>query len=219
MTTEEKIRYVDSFEDVPELSDEHFSVLKKYSTDDDAFLRSRCAAFLINFVNEESMNILLRLCDDEDELVRTESYDSLAVFYDKRVEEKLFSKISSETSQPAYDYALICWADVSSKLHDSFDEQIAFVHKELDKNSDTPSVMLDCYYALTVLGEDRIQDITMYLKNDDPNIRCVSVNLLGELLNESNADIIRKSVGELSKTETVPSVKSAISSVIKKCEK
>ena len=36
-------------------------------------------------------------------------------------------------------------------------------------------------------------------------------------LHDSNKDIIRKSVEELSKTETVPSVKSAISSVINKC--
>lgn len=217
MTTDEKIRYVDSFEDLPELTDEHFSVLKEYSTDDDAFLRSRCAAFLINFVNEDSMEILLRLCDDEDELVRTESYDSLAVFYYKKVEEKLFSKITSENSGAAYEYALMSWADVSSKLHDNLDEHIAFVHKVLDDNNAVDSEVITCYYALTVLGEDSVKNIIAYLKNEDINIRCSAVNLLGELLNDSNKDIIRKSVEELSATETVPSVISAVSSVIKKC--
>lgn len=214
MTTDEKIRLVDSFDDIAELTSEHFDILKKFSKDEDAFLRSRCAALLINFVDDESMEILLRLCDDEDELVRTESYDSLSVFYDKKVEEKLFSKIGSETSEPAYGYALISWADVTSRLHESFEEQINFVHKELDENDGTDPAILDCYYALTVFGEDHVPDIIGYLKNDDINTGCVAVNLLKELMNDENKDMIVKSVLDLSETETVGSVKSAIQRIL-----
>ena len=77
MTIEEKINLLQEYDDMAILSDEQFEILKDYSIDNDNTVRRMVAPLLIDFINENSKNILLQLAQDEDELVRTEAFDSL----------------------------------------------------------------------------------------------------------------------------------------------
>ncbi|HBT65108.1 MAG TPA: hypothetical protein DEB10_10665, partial [Ruminococcaceae bacterium] len=80
MTTEEKINLLQQYDEFAVLTDEQFEILKDMSFDDDNTVRSMVAPFLVDFISDASKNILLRLAQDEDELVRTEALDSLSVF-------------------------------------------------------------------------------------------------------------------------------------------
>ena len=117
MTTEKKIETLSKLDDISVLTNEHFSYLCERSSDEDSTVRSMVASLLVNFVNDTSKSILLRLAEDEDSLVRTEAYDSLSVFSCIEVEYFLEKKIISEKNNLARSYTILSWTDVFLSIH------------------------------------------------------------------------------------------------------
>lgn len=123
MTIEEKINLLNEYRDIENLSEKHLKVLQEFSSDEDGLVRSMVAPLLVDFINETVKDILLKLAQDQDVLVRVEAYDSLAVFSFDEVEKQLEKFMIVEKDVLARSYAILSWADVTLSLnYTSFDK-------------------------------------------------------------------------------------------------
>lgn len=218
MTDDEKIELVDMIEDLKVLNNNHFEILKQFSYDNCSFLRSRCAALLVNFINEDSMNLLIKLCQDEDSFVRTEAYDTLGVFWFGQSEEILFRAIQKENDDLALSYAILSWADVVKHLHDNFKNQIAFVISLINQKY-SEDVLLSCYYALYTFGNQQaLERMIEFLNNKSYHVRCSTLNLLHDVSNSTNVNLIEESINKLLKTEKEIAVRSLAIEIRQKIE-
>ncbi len=205
MTDSEKINLIDSLEE-QELSDENFSILQCFSHDSDAFVRSRCAAVLINYSGGEALRTLLRLANDEDAFVRTEAYDSLAAFPCRETELLLRHSIYPEDDELAAHYAILSWADVTAALHDEYDGQTAFVHKMLT-DAEFSGCHAECFYALCRFGESgALEHLLSLLDDPDYVVRCTVCNLCKDLADAEHTPIIRNAISAHMPAETERSV-------------
>lgn len=91
MTDEEKLTLIQKYEELPaeEFKEECFEDLKKFAFDKDDTVKTFTASVLSHFVNtakqKEAIEILLQLCHEENELVRTEAYDAIGCYCEKSV--------------------------------------------------------------------------------------------------------------------------------------
>ena len=205
MTDEEKINLIDSFDCIDELGKEQFEILVNLSSDKDDFVRSRCAAQLANFENEESLNILMKLLKDEDSFVRTEAYDSIAIFENEKVEKVLRKASKEEVDSLARRYAILSWVDVALSLNHESQTNIDFI-TDLKANEASDDCLLSCCYAQYLFGDKNVLDsILSYLKNENYQIRCMALSLLNDLLDNNNKQIIKNAITLLLISEnTVP---------------
>ena len=96
MIDEEKLTLIQKYEELPaeEFKEECFEDLKKFAFDKDDTVKTFTASVLSRFVNtakqKEAIEILLQLCHEENELVRTEAYDAIGCYCEKSVLKKLF---------------------------------------------------------------------------------------------------------------------------------
>jgi len=214
MTDDKKINQIvnqiDSLEDVDNLTDEHFEIVRKYVSHKDAFVRSRCAYMLGEFTfaefrTEESFKLLIHLCSDEDAFVRTEAYDSLSLRSDRRSETLLYKAIQNESDELADRYAILSWCDVVYCLHEKYDDDIKFLLKVIE----TGKCPLECWYGLYRFGNRQaLNKMLDFLKSEDYFIRCSVLNLLSDIAKTEDKDIIMSAVEELLKTEKTIAVKS-----------
>ena len=201
MTVDDKLNILDKLDELDELTDEHFLVIKQYVSDDDEFVRSRCAALLVNYSNNESMDLLLTLMKDEDSFVRTEAYDSLAIFNNKTVEQSLHEAIKTETDDLARGYAILSWGDVISGLHCNTKKNINFI-KQQKAEEKVSSCILHCCYALYINGQKEFfPEIISFLEDDDYHVRCATLSTLNEIIDINNQEQIKKSVIKMLETE------------------
>lgn len=207
MTTEEKINLLNEYDNIPVLTDEHFSILNEFSYDKDSNVRSIVASLLVDFINERSKDILLRLAQDEDYLVRTEAYDSLAVFPFTDVASFLESAMKTEGNNIARSYAILSWTDVSLSLHHDMSESIDSL-KKLKHNEISTHCNLSYCYALYMFGQvETLDEILFFLKNGDYHIRCATIALLDEIIDETNEKRIKDSIAILLSAENTVAVK------------
>lgn len=91
MTDEEKLTLIQKYEELSEeeFKEECFEDLKKFAFDKDDTVKTFTASVLSRFVNtakqKEAIEILLQLCHEENELVRTEAYDAIGCYCEKSV--------------------------------------------------------------------------------------------------------------------------------------
>jgi HEAT repeat protein len=197
MTTEEKISLLNSYDDIAVLSNKHFLILQEFSSDSDSAVRSLVAPLLVDFINETSKNILLRLAQDDDLLVRTEAYDSLAVFSFNDVEDFLKNAIQKEGDSLARSYAILSWADVVLLLQHDLSKNISFLQEQNDKEKSSDCQLSWCY-AQYVFGDKSVLDeLLSFLKNENYQIRCAAISLLNEIADENNNKLIRNALTKL----------------------
>ena len=95
MTDEEKLTLIQKYEELPaeEFKEECFEDLKKFAFDKDDTVKTFTASVLSRFVNtakqKEAIEILLQLCHEENELVRTEAYDAIGCYCEESVVKSL----------------------------------------------------------------------------------------------------------------------------------
>ena len=95
MTDEEKLTLIQKYEELPEeeFKEECFEDLKKFAFDKDDTVKTFTASVLSRFVNtakqKEAIEILLQLCREENELIRTEAYDAIGCYCEKSVVKSL----------------------------------------------------------------------------------------------------------------------------------
>lgn len=210
MTTEEKINLLSEYDDIAILSEEHFLILQKFSFDEDSTVRSLVASLLVDFVNEAAKNILIRLAQDDEVLVRTEAYDSLAVFPFNDVEIFLSSVMQTESDNLARSYAILSWADVTVALSRVSSELILDIEDKRALEKSTDCSLSYCYVLYIFGNKEILEELLSYLKNSDYQIRCATIALLDEIIDERNAKRIKDSLAILLITEDTVAVKTRI---------
>jgi len=207
MTKFEKLLALENTEILPEDAD----FIRSCLSDDDALIR--CEAVSLT----QDIDILLSMCDDADDLVRTEVYDTLSFFLDKRIPVRLKEAILSDPDETARSYAIMAWADTQSvhaPLHTDFSEQITFI-QAYQKSETSDGCHLACAYALYQFRHPgSLQTILSYLHHDDYHLRCFAVNCL-DSADEKDMSVIYPALKAHLQIETARAVSSSIEKFLK----
>lgn len=218
MTDEEKLTLIQEYEDVPEkeFKEEYFEDLKKFALDKDDTVKTFTASVLSRFVNtakqQEAIEILLQLCHEENELVRTEVYDAIGCYCEKRVVESLEKAILLEKDGLARSYAMDSWIYVQQHLCTNRAEIIKYLNEILEKERDN-NCILNCLYGKYSFGEKNVLDkILNYIENTDYHIRCSVLSIIQLILEDENCTEeckrkIKTTLTELLKREKTNAVK------------
>lgn len=203
MTDEEKLTLIQKYEELPaeEFKEECFEDLKKFAFDKDDTVKTFTASVLSRFVNtakqKEAIEILLQLCHEENELVRTEAYDAIGCYCEKSV---------------VKSYAIDSWIYVQQHLCTNETEVIGYLNVILEKERDD-NCILNCLYGKYSFGERAVLDeILNYIKNTDYHIRCSVLSIIQLILEDENCTEewkrkIKTTLTELLKREKANAVK------------
>ena len=187
MTDEEKLTLIQKYEDLPEeeFKEECFEDLKKFAFDKDDTVKTFTASVLSRFVNtakqQEAIEILLQLCREENELIRTEAYDAIGCYCEKSVVKSLEKAVLSEKDGLARSYAIDSWIYVQQHLCTNETEVIGYLNAILEKESNN-NCILNCLYGKYSFGEK----ILNYIKNTDYHIRYSVLAIIQLILEDEN---------------------------------
>lgn len=218
MKSEKKIDMLIELENKSKLTDKQLKEIIEMSNDPHFLVRSQVATLLVNFKNDISKEILLRLSCDENALVRVEAYDSLSVFNYDDVEICLREAIQKEKNKLACCYAILSWADVVAALGKKTTENLSLITeiKNSSRIKQSEHCLLSCSYAIYILGINKsMDDIIAFLNSSNYQVRCAAISILKCIANNDNKEIIRKALIRTLKTETVTSVKKNIKAFLK----
>lgn len=226
MTDEEKLTLIQKYEELSEeeFKEECFEDLKKFAFDKDDTVKTFTSSVLSHFVNtakqQEAIEILLQLCREENELIRTEAYDAIGCYCEKRVVENLEKAILSEKDGLARSYAIDSWIYVQQHLCTNSAEVIKYLNEILAKESDD-NCILNCLYGKYSFGERAILDeILNYIENTDYHIRCSVLSIIQLILEDENCTEewkrkIKTTLTELLKREKTNAVKEQVEEVMR----
>lgn len=209
-------------EDKSKLTDKQLKKIIEMSNDPNPLVRSQIAALLVNFKNNISKEILLRLSCDKNALVRMEAYDSLSVFNDDVVEIRLRDALQKEKNKLACCYAILSWADVAVALGKKTTENLSLITeiKNSSRIKQSEHCLLSCSYAIYIFSINKsLDDIIIFLDSNNYQVRCAAISILKSIVNNDNEEIIRKSLIYTLKNETVLSVKKNIKAFLKDLKK
>lgn len=200
MTNREKIDLLETYDDIAILEDEHFVILKNLSFDDDVTIKSMVAPLLVDFPNSDAKDVLIRLAKDDDSLVRTEAYDSLSVFPFPDVQVFLQGAMTREKNSLARSYAILSWTDVSLSM--GYTVAGAPYIRGLRRKEKSDNCLLSYSYALYRFGDKEELDILLsFLQNSNYQIRCATLALLEDIIDESNIKCIENHINILLASE------------------
>lgn len=192
MTDEEKLTLIQKYEDLSEkeFKEECFEDLKKFAFDKDDTVKTFTASVLSRFVNtakqQKAIELLLQLCREENELIRTEAYDAIGCYCEKSVLKSLEKAILLEKDGLARSYAIDSWIYVQRHLCTNRAEVIKYLDEILEKQSDD-NCILNCLYGKYSFGERAVLDeILNYIKNTDYHIRCSVLSIIQLILEDEN---------------------------------
>ena len=213
MSVDEKVDFLMSLGETVTPTSEHLKEVVKLSSDKDAFVRCQTAVALVYFDCDIAQQTLIRLACDEDSLVRTEAYDSLALFEDEEVLRFLENAIEKEKDEIACSYAIMSWTDIAIAIEDKEPLKAGYIF-ELEKNpkiSESEHCMLSCYRARYYFGEKGIiNDIIEYLKHEDYHVRSSVIAIFEEIVDDDNIKTIKTTLNELLGQETTRAVRSRV---------
>lgn len=192
MADEEKLTLIQKYEDLPEgeFKEECFDDLKKFAFDKDDTIKTFTASVLSRFVNtakqKEAIEILLQLCREENELIRTEAYDAIGCYCEKSVVKSLEKAILLEKDGLARSYAMDSWIYVQQHVCTNRAEVIRYLNEILAKESND-NCILNCLYGKYSFGEKNVLDeILNYIENTDYHIRCSVLSIIQLILEDEN---------------------------------
>lgn len=204
MVVKDKIELLLSYEEFNEFTHEQKSLLKKLSYDSNSFVRGLVASLMVKSIDEFGFEILNRLSKDNNDYVRTEVFDSLSVFNDMNTVTLLQNAISTDTNNLAKSYAIMSLGDVVYSLGISNDfKEYVYKIKSCNKSKDCTLSRLYCLY---LFGENVIDDICLFLNDNDYHIRLSAVSILEEIVNKDNFDIITSKLNDRLNIEDCSSV-------------
>lgn len=204
MVVKDKIELLNNYDELNEFTDKQKLLLRKLSYDSNSFVRGLVASLMVKSIDEFGFEILNRLSKDNNDYVRTEVFDSLSVFNDMNTVTLLQNAISTDTNNLAKSYAIMSLGDVvySLGISNGFKEYV-YKNKSCNKSKDC---ILSCLYCLYLFGENVIDDICLFLNDNDYHIRLSAISILEEIVNNDNLDIITSKLNDRLKIEDCSSV-------------
>ena len=205
MIDEEKLTLIQKYEELPaeEFKEECFEDLKKFAFDKDDTVKTFTASVLSRFVNtakqKEAIEILLQLCREENELIRTEAYDAIGCYCEKSVVKSLEKAVLSEKDGLARSYAIDSWIYVQQHLCTNETEVIGYLNVILEKERDD-NCILNCLYGKYSFGERAVLSIIQLILEDE---NCTEEwkrkikTTLTELLKREKANAVKEQAEEI----------------------
>lgn len=200
-----------------ELAENDYRILNELSYDKDVFIRDRVAEILVESSDEKGEEILLRLTNDNDWLVRADACDSLCISESVTTYNLLKKMAKKDTSGYVRGYAILSLGDIADKINKE-DELLEYLEDRL-KHEKVQFTKINIYAVLYNLGRKEYFDKLLSMINSKKYTnRCAVVVSLQEIANESNRDMIINVLLEHKKKETAMSVIYTIDDAIKKIE-
>lgn len=217
-TTEEKLDYIFSMEEMDELSDEDWVKINVLIHDSDPEIRMRASELFPLFPSDKSEKALLSLLDDGDYLVRSSVCDSLSFSSSPDTRDRL-TRLTKDKRFLVRGYAALSIADIELRIGQNPEETIEFLKSFYQKES-SEWVKIAIARSLYLLGEYSYGDILLsainsrYYKN-----RCFVISLLKELVEskmETNLPNMLSTLQKRVEVEKAYSVKTELQHILEK---
>ena len=183
--------------------------LLEYLHNEDAEIRAFIAELLVRFDSEKAKSALMELCEDDDEMVRVNACDSLAVFRDIKVYHTLLKCYREDGCILVKNYALLSIIDIMKFI--DIDENIL---KEVFLNclKDSNDLMrASAFKGLYLLNEEwRLDELLDLLYAESHELKCSIINILFDIITKDNKNEILEKVFCIMKNESSKSVLSAM---------
>lgn len=158
---------------------------------------------------------LVRLLDDEDELVRADACDSLSFSNSEKVLNLLMEVLESEKVDLVRGYAVSSIAHILANMKNTDKKYLNYFLDKLSSEQEI-FVQLNIYMALYLLGEKEfLYKLLEELDNTNFKVRSLVVNLLKEVVCHNNKNIIKAHLKDLLEREETVLVKSYIENTVK----
>lgn len=196
-------------------NDYELEILEQFSKDIDDCIRLEVAKILVNFTELRGENILVRLINDRDSLVRVEACDSLRYSKSESTFDLLIKVVKKDKNSMVRGYAISSLGYLADTLNLQ-DYAIKFLEKHL-KNEKAVFGKINSYTTLYLLGKgEYLGFLILELNARIYQNRCAVVHCLEEILNENNSLLIKKALNDRKKIEKTYAVISSIDSLLKK---
>ncbi|TYQ18377.1 UNVERIFIED_CONTAM: HEAT repeat protein [Acetivibrio alkalicellulosi] len=149
----EKLELIDHIEKKEYFRKNDLEILECLSRDEDSEVRLRIAQILVFSNDEYTEKILVRLLDDNDELVRVNACDSLCNSSSKEVASFLINKATKDKSSLVRTYAIMSVADIFFNITSNNKRENIKLIENMLKREKVKRIKIGYYYALLVLGE------------------------------------------------------------------
>lgn len=197
-----------SFDDVSTIGRSHLDLLQHYHENQDSLIRSAVATLLVHFNDEIAQSMLMKLSKDKHSLVRTEAYDSLAVYPTEEVENLLQEAIDHEKNTLARSYAILSWIDGVLAGDRLTDRHIKFAQQKFLTERSPRCRLSWCYAHYRIGNRSSLTEILSYLGHDNYRMRCSALATADELLDSENKDEIKQAIERLLTVEKTIAVRS-----------
>ena len=199
------------------MDENDYSILNKLSYDKEVFIRDLVAVILVESSDEKGEEILLRLTNDKEWLVRADACDSLCISESVTTYNLLKKIAKKDTSGYVRGYAILSLGDIADKINKE-DELLEYLEDRM-KHEKVQFTKIDIYAVLYNLGRKEYFDNLVSMLNSKKYLNRGSVvNSLNDIANEDNKDMIINLLLEHKKKETAMSVIYTINDVIKEIE-
>jgi len=196
-----------------QFSNEELKWLEDFSIHKEEAIRARVAVILASFTEKTGENILINLTRDKDFLVRVEACDSLSHSESLSTYKILKRVASQDKNGMVRGYAISSFSEISKTLNRNI-ETSRFMMQRLEKEK-VIFVRINIYKVLYDMGER--QYLRCLLRSINTKVyrnRCAVVNLLAELLDNSNKQEIKNAIEERKNIEKTRAVNSTINDLL-----
>lgn len=210
MTEQDKLFHM--LDETQNLSEADYSFLALCSTDRESDIRYLVADVLCGDTSPDSEQILCRLLNDSDEVVRANACDSLYRSCSAHVLERL-KELAVSDSYLVRGYAVASIGNIMTTLSNP-DNCLTFL-KAAYTHEASAWVKLDYCEIFYCLGDEAsLTPILKALEKKNYKIRCKAINILKNLINDNNQEQIVSRLVSLYKSDTSEAVKKSIQNML-----
>ena len=200
------------------LDENEFYILDELSLNEASDIRVKIAEILINTDNEKGEQILLRLVQDQDSLVRAEACDSLCISKSVSTYEMLKNIAEKDRIGMVRGYAILSLGDIAIRINKQNDLTKFLKHRL--ENDKVEFTQINIYTVLYSLGNrDYLANLLAAINSKGYHNRCEVIDNLSEVINDDNKEVILTALLERRRIETTGAVISKINEVIERIER
>lgn len=215
LNIDEKLDFIEDIEGKAYITHEDLKIIDALSYDPDDEVRARIAECIIDPNIDLAREILTRLINDKDSLVRANACDSLFNDKSSKTLELLKNKVLKDRCSLVRGYATLSITDIVVKNGYNNQEFIEFFLNRLNKEK-IVWVKICIYKALYLMGCREFLDLILSELNSRAyRNRCLIANILGEIISKDNSDIINRALIERKGKEKTVAVISTIDNILK----
>lgn len=201
---------INAMECQSELSNDDYAQLEKWIDTQDIYIRDLIASLLVNFPTNKSQNLLLCLARDNDALVRADAYDSLSEFPSSDSLNLLFSAMFFEVDNISRFCAIRSCAEVMLLLENNTEDAKKVFSSIYRKDLSDLCKLASCYGMFLFGKNDALELMLTFLEHPDYHIRCSTISIFCEILDDNNTPVLKEAVIHLKEHEKSEAVISSI---------